>query len=518
MGPLERWASMLAGLSGWRRHLCSFMAGAVATLALPPLFALPALVVALCVLLWLWDGATKPWAAARLGWSFGFGFFAFGLYWIGFAFLVEAERFALLMPVAVLAMAGGLALFPALVLAAVQGLALTGATRLFAFGLAWLVSEWLRAWVFTGFPWNQLGSVWAFSPATLQVASLGGVWLLTVLAVLAAGAPSLLADGVARRGGRTARLALVAGLSLALPLLSAGWGAWRLAEAPAPEAHQVEDVRLRLVQPAIPQALKWRSELRRQHVVRQMELSTRGEGTAPSHIIWAETAVPYLMSGEPELARAIARVVPPGGALITGAPRSAVVGHQSHTWNSLHALDPTGRITATYDKNHLVALRRVRTLQRMADLGPDRARIARLHARPPAPQLQRGGPAAGQPPDMLRGDLSRRGAHRRRHTAGLAAQCHQRCLVRYQQRGRINISPRHGYEPWRRGCPWCGSPTPESLPPSMPMAGFWCVWTSGSWERSTAHCRFQPPSLQPSLDMETGLYFLSQRYSFYLPT
>src|SRR3546814_14131930 len=62
--------------------------------------------------------------------------------------------------------------------------------RLFAFAACWLLGEGLRTWLFTGFPWNLLGTVWAFSAAPLQPAALGGIWLLSLLTVLAAGAPA----------------------------------------------------------------------------------------------------------------------------------------------------------------------------------------------------------------------------------------------------------------------------------------------------------------------------------------
>ncbi len=355
----------LARCAGWRRHGLAVLAGSLATLALPPAHFWPALVVAVTLLLWLWRGQAGLWAAARLGWSFGFGFFACGLYWIGFAFLVEAERFAAIMPLAVLAMAGGMALFPALALALAQGLLswLAGprpgddATRLFAFAAAWLATEWLRSWIFTGFSWNQIGTVWSGSPAFLQLASVGGVWLLSALALVAAGAPSLLAetaDPGAPPRDRFKRWILAVVLLCGLPGLSAAYGWVRLAGAADPRDHRVEGVVLRLVQPAIPQDLKWRPELRRDHVVAQMQLSSQTGEVAPTHVIWAETAVPYLLSSEPELAGLIARAVPPGGLLITGAPRRAEIGGRARSWNSLHALDPAGRILATYDKAHLV--------------------------------------------------------------------------------------------------------------------------------------------------------------------
>src|SRR5690606_33377032 len=96
------------------------------------------------------------------------------------------------------------------------------------FAAAWLVGEGLRAWILTGFPWNLIGSVWAFSAAALQPAAVGGVWLLSLVTVAAAAAPAVLANPAQRRPAALAAVALL----VALPL--AGWelGALRLAAAP----------------------------------------------------------------------------------------------------------------------------------------------------------------------------------------------------------------------------------------------------------------------------------------------
>src|SRR5262249_31004388 len=80
---------------GWRRAAIAFVAGAVSTLALAPFNAWPVLFLTFPVLVWLVDGAAAGrlggvGAAALAGWWFGFGYFLAGLYWIGFAFLVDA--------------------------------------------------------------------------------------------------------------------------------------------------------------------------------------------------------------------------------------------------------------------------------------------------------------------------------------------------------------------------------------------------------------------------------------------
>ena len=348
---LARLAAALAGLSGWRRQGAAALCGGLAAAALPPLYLLPLLIPAFTGLLWLMDGISRRRDAAWLGWSFGFGHMVAGFYWIGFAFLVDSARFGLVMPFAMLGLTAGLALFPALAVLGTAWPGWRGPARVVLLAAAWLACEWLRAWLLTGFPWNLIGNVWSFSPAMLQLAALTGVWGLSLVTVLAAAAPALLAEADA--GAAPARRGFVAAMLL-LPVLVWGGGSLRLAAAPALGADVVDGVVLRLVQPSIDQASKWKTGLRRAHVTRQMRLSAAPGARPVSHVIWAETAVPYLLAREPELRARIAGIIPEGGLLLTGAPRAEAEGAEPRLWNSLHALDTEGEIVGTYDKAHLV--------------------------------------------------------------------------------------------------------------------------------------------------------------------
>jgi apolipoprotein N-acyltransferase len=350
-GALERLAGSLAALTGWRRQAVAMAAGAVSGLALPPLHLVIFLWPALAALMWLLDGCARARSAALIGWSFGFGFFLAGLYWVGFSFFVDAERFAFYMPFAVGGLAAGMALFTALALFITAASGARGWPRVLVLTAAWVFCDWLRAWVLTGFPWNFLGTVWTFSEAMIQPAALGGVWLLTALAILPAAASSLLIGGLQRpsRG----RMAFVA---LAHLLLLAAWvgGELRLRQVPLVDDWIVEGERLRIVQPAIPQKLKWQADLRGEHVLTQMRMSASDGHDGITQIIWAETAVPFLLEDDPPLRQTLARVVPPGGFLFTGAPSAREVDGTKVFRNSFYALDGLGEIVQRFDKVHLV--------------------------------------------------------------------------------------------------------------------------------------------------------------------
>src|SRR6201999_1231556 len=91
---------------GWRRAAFAFAAGALSTLALAPFNLWPVMFVTFPVAVWLIDGSAAGrlggvMAAAGAGWWFGFGYFVAGLYWVGYAFLVDAKTFGWLLPLAV---------------------------------------------------------------------------------------------------------------------------------------------------------------------------------------------------------------------------------------------------------------------------------------------------------------------------------------------------------------------------------------------------------------------------------
>jgi len=370
MSSVIRWRNRIVALSGWRRRAAAFIFGGLAVLALPPFHFVPALIPAFAGLSWLIDGSRAsprpPRAGARFrwldwntvggpkrdayrcGWWFGAGFFLFGLYWISNALLVDAARFGWLIPFALAGIAGLFAIYIGLAALATFALSGEGAARIIMLALWWVAFEWLRGWLFTGFPWNLMGTVWTFSDAMIQFTAVAGVFGLSLVTVMAAAAPAAL--GMA--GMAKAHKYWLVGVPFAvLGLLWAG-GAQRLAGA---SDAVVDGVRLRLVQPNIAQADKWKRQLRPRHVQNLLDLS-RGEGTAaPTHIIWPETAVPLFLQSASPAARAIAAVIPARGALLTGAPRylGRVEGGPK-LWNSLHIVDAGARFQGTYDKHHLV--------------------------------------------------------------------------------------------------------------------------------------------------------------------
>ena len=89
--PVDAVARRLANLHGWRRHAAAAGFGAVATLALPPVYLLPVLYVAFAGLVWMLPAGLRKRTAFFTGWWFGMGYFVASLYWIGFAPITKFE-------------------------------------------------------------------------------------------------------------------------------------------------------------------------------------------------------------------------------------------------------------------------------------------------------------------------------------------------------------------------------------------------------------------------------------------
>jgi apolipoprotein N-acyltransferase len=358
-GILKAVSAFGSDARGWQRWLAAVAAGAVGALAMPPFGFLPALVLSLVPAIWLLDGTmkggTSRWAhvktAALLGWFWGFAYFVAGLWWLGAPFLVEADQFAWAMPFGVLGLPALLAFFPAFGFALARLLWLPDARRILAFALGLTVAEWLRGHLFTGFPWNSPGMALGQNLWLMQSASLIGLYGLTFLSLCIAAAPAVLLTGQTARARWTAPVLAAAAL-----LGLAGFGLWRV---PTQASATVPDVRLRIMQPNLPQDAKFNPRNRDAIMRHYLSLSAKPgqNGAAPTHIIWPESAFPFLLHRDPASLAQIGALLEPGSVLITGAARmdeplpGEAVGK---FYNAIQVIDDRGTILGAYDKVHLV--------------------------------------------------------------------------------------------------------------------------------------------------------------------
>jgi apolipoprotein N-acyltransferase len=346
---------------GWRRAAIAFTAGALSIFALAPFHFWPILFLTFPVMVWMIDGA----AAGRfggviasfvVGWWFGFGYFVAGLYWVGYAFLVDAKTFGWLLPLAVTALPAGLAIFTGLGFALARMIWIRGAWRILALAVSLTVAEWLRGHLMTGFPWNVFGYALTAPLPLAQAASLIGIWGLTFLAIAIFASPAAIADDTSetRRRFLPVTLALIALAALAV------YGALRLARTPT---SFVDNVQLRVMQPNLQQDEKFNYGAKQRVMSRYLALSERATGPQTkglqdiTHLIWPESAFPFFLAREPDALAQIAALLPQGTVLITGGIRPAdaqPVPGAVRAYNSVYVIDHDGTILSVYDKVHLV--------------------------------------------------------------------------------------------------------------------------------------------------------------------
>ncbi len=317
--------------------LAALAAGVAAVPGYAPLYLFPLPILALAVLAGLCARAPSPRRAGLLGFAFGFGLFAAGIGWIYVALHVYGAMPAPLAALATGLFAAYLALYPALACWAAARFA--PRTAWLAFPAAWCLSEWLRGWVLTGFPWMAVGySQVPWSPLA-GYAPLAGVYGTGLAAALSA--------------ALVARIALARDLSgrrapaLALAML---WGVAAMLSAIAWTREAGEPLAVSLVQGNVPQDLKFDENQLARTLAGYETLAREAKGRL---VILPETAVPLFRHQMP--AEWFERLADPvrarGGDLVTGVFENDPPGSERY-FNAAASFGTSP--TQSYRKNHLV--------------------------------------------------------------------------------------------------------------------------------------------------------------------
>ena len=366
---------LIVGLAARRPFVTMFTAGAASVLAMAPFHLWPVLFFTLPALFWSLESAAETgepvWrSAAWRGWAFGFGYHLAGLYWIGFSFLVQAERFAALMPFAISVLTAALGLFLALaavVFAYTHPRLPTQMTRIVALAVAIMAAEWLRGHILTGFPWNVLGYALTMPLPLMQWAGLIGIYGLTAVTVIALATPLVvLADRPGGSIGRHRPLTMIL-LATAAPLAFATlYGVWQLSLHPTKFD---TSVRLRLVQPSFSQKDKFVVSKRDEIFLRHLTMSGQppepgANGTRagrPTHIVWPEAAIPFFPRRSRKALTSFDNALPDDVRVIAGTfrvnvppdvPNERITAYR--VFNSAMVFGGDGQVKSYYDKIHLV--------------------------------------------------------------------------------------------------------------------------------------------------------------------
>ncbi|MBL8377495.1 MAG: apolipoprotein N-acyltransferase [Burkholderiales bacterium] len=313
----------------------ALLAGAASTLSLAPFQWWWAQAATLTLLFLLWAGRSAR-VRAALGFAFGLGWFGSAVSWV---YVSMHEYGAMPMPLAAAAtllFAAYLALWPALAgwLSARLG---AGAPDWFVIPAAWCLAEWLRGWMFTGFPWAALGYAHTDGPLS-GFAPLIGVHGINLVAALIA---ALLARALARQHAAAGR---IRALSAAALVCAAG----HALQPTEWTQHAGPLLKVALMQGNIPQQLKF-EEGRFEATLDAYRLLV--EAHPATLVVLPETALPRMLLAIPQgyLAQLSELMRRRGADLIVGVPRAETRTRYFNSAISLGASEPQ-----RYDKVHLV--------------------------------------------------------------------------------------------------------------------------------------------------------------------
>ncbi|MBE6450989.1 MAG: apolipoprotein N-acyltransferase [Alphaproteobacteria bacterium] len=316
--------------------------GFLSALAFAPTYAFYLFVASFCLAFKIADNLDSYKKICAFSYWFGFAYFISGFYWIGNALLVDIVSFGWLYPIALFCIGGFFGLFMIPSFAVWQYFKHCSVwSKIFAFACVWVLLEWVRSFIFTGFPWNLLGTAFAFSDTILQMASISGTYGLSFLALIVTGCFYAFLNG--RKKSAVAVLCLLISFTVM-------FGMWRINGYQNTDS----DIVVRLVQPSIPQNMKWNRKALEDNFFEYVNLSAQNGLNNVDFVVWGETALPFDIKHNYEYQEVIKKAVPTNGYLLTGVVRFDVTGGVYRPYNSMYVIDDKSNVVNFYDKNHLV--------------------------------------------------------------------------------------------------------------------------------------------------------------------
>ena len=322
------------------KKMCAFVAGGLSVLAFAPRFWVLFAFFSSSYLLYLLVSEKDKKELFGIGYAFGFAHFAFGFAWIGNALLIDVKQFGWLYPITLLAAGAFFGLFYAIPSVCTY-FGKTKWKKWVVFASLFVLFEWIRSFIFTGFPWNLQGYTLAFSDELIQIAAFGGSYLLSLLAVMC-----FSIFGIVDR--RTLAKSVIA-VVIVFSLMWFG-GYWRIKNANT----EASDVIVRIVQPSIPQELKWNDVKKEQNFIEYIALSSEDVAKTPNLIVWGETASPFVLDRDDYHREMLKPMLAKGSYLATGMLSYDKVEGQYVPYNSLVIFDKQANPVGYYHKTHLV--------------------------------------------------------------------------------------------------------------------------------------------------------------------
>lgn len=340
---------------GFIGFLVAALLGALGVLGHAPFHIWPAFAVSIAGLLILFDAAAarpKPiWSGFTMAWSWAFGYFGAGMFWVGDAFLVDADKFALLLPFAVTALPAGLAVFWGLGGALALAFWRRDARRLVVFAVTLSLAEFARGHLLTGLPWNLPAYIWTPGKVISQNGALIGPYGLSLLTIFVLASPAVLALGFEK-----AHRKIVGAATVCLIFASSAYGLLRLNSAGPVDPMAGIGPTISAGQGGYSQKEVWDPANAQRITQTYLDLLTSPEAQKADIVVWPEGTFPFLFLEQPEVLSSIQDRLGPR-TLVLGSIRRRSSPNGEIYANSLLAFDQQGgnlSLASAYDKFHLV--------------------------------------------------------------------------------------------------------------------------------------------------------------------
>lgn len=324
--------------------LLACIAGAFLTLAFHPFDQFYGAPISLASFLYLLSHYERVKHHFLIGFCFGIGHFTTSLYWIAYALFIEADKFAWLIPFAVLLIPSCIAFFIA-ILAVIIGryLTISKIAATFLFPSVWVVIEMLRSYLIFPFPWNLLGYASNFSVELMQSASIIGVYGLSFVFALCGSALYSRSKW------------LISGVCLVMIILY-NLGNWRIDDGlrKASIDNKAPNINLRLVQPNITDYHFGRVEKQISALKQLVHLSLQEHLDTVDFLIWPESAFPFIITHNSLWLDKLRKILPTKTILLFGADRYDDDITPPKSYNSIFSINHHSNHIGVYDKNILV--------------------------------------------------------------------------------------------------------------------------------------------------------------------
>ena len=276
-----------------------------------------------------------------ISYIYGIGFYVAGFAWICNALLLD-EDIVTYVPLVLFGIGAFFGLFWSIPVV-LSGIGKNVYARMLYFCASFVFVEWIRSFIFTGFPWNLLGTALSFDVRWVQGASIVGSYGLSLsLLLILCGLVLFVLSAIKRKVYWWALGFVLVPLSFIL-YCAIGFS----------KANQDGDIKIRLVQPNIPQSYKWKSDKAYENFRKHIDLS-KSDNEDIDLVVWGEAAVPYPLDRDINHLIEVTEAIPTNGFLVTGLLRGAMEYSGLVVYNSFFAINERGDILDYYDKSHLV--------------------------------------------------------------------------------------------------------------------------------------------------------------------